>query len=472
MADTQESEILSNRATLAPANKNDGSITVTFSDNDLEAKADFFPPTGRGALISGYYMDALLERLNIVHGVRDAALREAVEQCNRERRPLRGVLIARGEPSVDEALEYFELNPHIKEPPRPPEDDQRIDHRAYSPFIIVKQDQILASLHPRKTGKDGINVHSQVIPMKVIRPVGVTGGANTRTDEKAIYAAINGQLVQKGSQISVQDSLVIKGPVGYSTGNIIFPGDVIIDGPVSDGFKIVSGGSVLIKQTFDVTNVITKGDLSVEGGIIGRGQALVKVGGALRTKFIENCRAACRKTVSVNTEVVNSSIYTMENLDLGDKGILLGSEVYAIQGIRAGSIGKRSGGKSTQIHCGVDFTVQQEKEKRGGELRILTAKQEKVRELLSKPESNAGARAKMEELLRRLEEEQKKISARIIELQGKSSDNRNATVEVTGEVCPGTLIEICQVALFVTEPLRRVRIKLDAQIGKLVSTPL
>jgi hypothetical protein len=45
-------------------------------------------------------------------------------------------------------------------------------------------------------------------------------------------------------------------------------------------------------------------------------------------------------------------------------------------------------------------------------------------------------------------------------------------VEVTGEIAPGTLIEICQIALFVDEPLRKVRIKLDKMGGKLVPEPL
>jgi hypothetical protein len=48
----------------------------------------------------------------------------------------------------------------------------------------------------------------------------------------------------------------------------------------------------------------------------------------------------------------------------------------------------------------------------------------------------------------------------------------DATVEVNGEIASGTLIEICEIALFVAEPLRRVRIKLDARNGKLVSGPL
>jgi hypothetical protein len=50
--------------------------------------------------------------------------------------------------------------------------------------------------------------------------------------------------------------------------------------------------------------------------------------------------------------------------------------------------------------------------------------------------------------------------------------DEDAAVEVNGEIAAGTLIEICEIALFVAEPLRHVRIKLDARSGKLISEPL
>jgi uncharacterized protein (DUF342 family) len=260
--------------------------------------------------------------------------------------------------------------------------------------------------------------------------------------------------------------------VGYKTGNIIFPGDVSIEGPVSDGFKIYSGGSVTIKQTFDVTDSITKGDLSVAGGIIGRGRALVKVGGCLKTKFIENCKAACRKTITVDSEIINSNIFTLENLEMGDKGVILGGEIYAVKGIRAYSIGKKSG-RATHIHCGIDFTAEQEKEKNNNIMRLTAAKLERIRSIMEESEAISGEkRAKLEELTRRLEDEQKKAQAAVTELMGRIITYERASVEVTGEIAAGTLIEICQVALFVSEPLRKVRVRLDMENGKLVSEGL
>jgi uncharacterized protein (DUF342 family) len=447
-------------------------IVVSFSENDLEARIDLIPLPGKEPFLSPDYIASILERLNIVYGIRWEAIQETALEYNTEKHLIKGLLVAKGDAPETEVAEFFELNPHLSQGLLPAaKKNDRIDYRSYSPFTIVKQDQVLAWKKPRKTGRDGKNVHGIAIPHGIIRPDGVSGGENTQTGEKSITAQINGQLINTRNVLSVRDSLVIKGSVGYATGNIIFPGDVTIEGAVSDGFKIYSGGSVTIKQTFDVTDVIIKKDLTVMGGIIGRGRALVKVGGVLRSKFIENCRVACRKAITVDSEIINSSIYTMEHLDMGDRGFILGSEIYAIHGVRAAGIGKKSG-KPAHIHCGIDFTIQQDKEKSNGNMRILAGKLAKLRELMAVPEPDPEKRAKLEGLLHRLEGEQKKAALHIAEIMGKLDADENAHVEVSGEIAPGTLVEICQIALFVTEPLKKVRIRLDKPSGKLITAPL
>jgi uncharacterized protein (DUF342 family) len=460
-----------NRQTIITGDKNDGTLVVSFSENDLEARADFMPPLGKGAPLGLDQINLVLERINIVYGIRWEAVQEAVMECNLDRRPVRDIVIARGDPPVDMMTEYYEMNPHLGRRKYAGEGDGRVDYRARSPFIIVKKDQALAKLRYRKEGRKGKNVHGLEIPHGIQKPEGVNGGTNTRIEGRLILASINGQLVNDRGVLNVQNSLVIKGGVGYGTGNISFPGDVVIEGPVSDGFKIYSGGSVTIKQTFDVTDVITRGDLIVAGGIIGRGAALVKSGGIIRTKFIENCKAAARKAVIVDAEIVNSSVFTLENVDLGEKGTILGGDIYAVRGVRAGAIGRKSG-RATRIHCGIDFTVQQEKEKNNNQLRILAAKLGKLRELLAAPDTGEERRAKMEELRLRLEAEQQQAAARVSELLGQINTDENACVEVFGEIARGTLVEICQVALFVADPLKRVRLRLDKNAGRVITETL
>jgi uncharacterized protein (DUF342 family) len=271
--------------------------------------------------------------------------------------------------------------------------------------------------------------------------------------------------------INISESLAIKGPVGYSTGNIIFPGDIAIEGPVSDGFKIYSGGSVTIKQTFDVSDTVTKNNLTVAGGIIGRGNAKLKVGGTLRTKFIENCRVACRKSVVVDLEIINSHVFTLESVEMGEKGRIVGGEIYAARGVRTGNIGKKTG-KAARIHCGVDFTLEREREKGNSLLRMVSLRIGRLNELLKAPETDDEKKEKIRALLQKLEEQQKKVMDRITELLGKGNIYKDAVVEVKGEIVQGTLIEICQTALFVSEPLKKVRIRLDKDSDILITEKL
>ncbi|GHV25572.1 hypothetical protein AGMMS4952_03660 [Spirochaetia bacterium] len=453
-------------------NKNDGKIVIRFSPDDIEAWADFIPPQGGGLPVTNDYILKLLDTLNIVHGIHWDTIKDTALKCNLDRIPISNVLIAMGHPSVKETIEYFAINPHLAEEKKPVADKNRndqIDYRTFSPFTIVKKDQVLATKQPHIPGQEGKNIHGTVIPFGVKQIEGYTAGEHTRVTEKYISAGTNGQLIIDHKVLHVQENLEIKGSVGYATGNIIFPGDIAITGAVSDGFKLYSGGSVTIKQTLDVTEMVTKGDLLVAGGIVGRGRAYLKVGGYLRTKFIDNCKAAVRKTITVDSEIVNSKIFTMETVEMGEKGKILGGEVYAIHGIKAGNIGKDAG-KATHIHCGIDFTRQKDKEKCNKILLVLSEKLAKLREIMANPDPEK--QAKLEEVLHRLETEQKKTAARIGDLMGQINADENAAVEVDGEIAPGTLIEICEFALFVSEPMKHVRIKLDKVAGRIISEPL
>jgi hypothetical protein len=67
-----------------------------------------------------------------------------------------------------------------------------------------------------------------------------------------------------------------------------------------------------------------------------------------------------------------------------------------------------------------------------------------------------------------LVKEQKSLGIHISTLMGKMNSNEEAVVECSGEIAPGTYIEICQVGLVVAESLRKVRIKLDRELNRLV----
>jgi len=463
-----------NRQMITYGSLNDGNISFLFSDNDLEVHADFLPPLMNGTPLNIRIVTEILESVNLVYGVRWDVIEQALEECNASRRQVRDILIAVGEPAEVEIAEYYELN-HIfhKKPERKTDHKDKIDYREISPFTIVKKGQVLATLKPSRPGKEGMTVRGVPVPFGSINPEGVTSGTNTVIEGNTIVAAIHGQLVIENNTIlNVQDTLVIKGAVDYSTGNIVFPGDVFINGPVSDGFKIFAGGSLTIKQTLDLTRVVTKGDILVSGGIVGKGAALIKSGGSIRTKFIEKCRVAARNSVLVDLEILHSDVFALNTVEMGEKGKIVGGNIYAAHGLRTGAIGGKKGSPATHIHCGVDFAAQQEKENCNNQLHIIAAKLRKLREMLDESALDEETITKIKALVKKLEDERKTITDRLTKVMGNINIDDNAFVEVSGEIAPGTLIEICQVALFVDEPLKRVRIRLDKEKNKLASEPL
>jgi uncharacterized protein (DUF342 family) len=457
-----------NRQIVVPGKKNDGNVAVGFTERDMEAWADFLPPGSGGAPITSRLIEMVLGRLNIIHGLRWDQIRQAMRECNNGRQPVRDVLVAKGEDPVNEITAFYAVNPRIYFRPKIPKGNARVDYRSYTPFVIVKKDQVLARLRPCKEGRPGMNVHGEPMPFQTIQPAGVRGGENTRTEGDFIFSKINGQMLERGGVLDVKDTLVVKGSVGYATGNIIFPGDVYISGLVSDGFKIYSGGSVTIKQTFDVTDTITRGDLKVSGGIIGRSRGLLKIGGSLKAKFLENCRAAVRKNVVVDRAIINSRIWTLESVEMGDRGLVLGAEIYVLKKLRTGGIGRRDG-KATRIHCGVDFTIEQEKEKNNRLIKILGIRILRLRNLIA-AEEEAEKRDKLLEGLKEMLAERQKAADKLAELLVKTVHNKDAVVEVSGEVVPGTFIEICQVGFLVTDPLHRVRFRLEQDL--VITEPL
>jgi len=453
-----------------------GKIVLTFLENDLKVTGEFIPPEDDGLPITGDYIQGILEQKNIIYGIQYDEIYAAYEKCNNFLEVIKDVLVASGDPPIDETPEYFQLNPLLENPfqlwvEEQEKKDGYVDYRSRTPFVIVRKGQALAKLKHTTPGQEGVDVHGEKVAFKVKKPPGITGGANTRMEGRFLVSEINGQFQFSKGEISVSNSLVVKGPVGYSTGNIVFPGDIQIDGPVSDGFKIYSGGSVTIKQTFDVSDTVTKNDLNVAGGIVGRGNAKLKVGGTLRTKFIDNCRVACRKNVVVDLEIVNSQIFTLGSVEMGEKGKIVGGEVYAARGVRTSSIGKKTG-KAARIHCGVDFTLEREREKNNSFLRIISLKISHVREKINDPVTDGERREKLEAVLKKLEEQERLAHDKVMELLGKGNICPDAVVEVKGEIVQGTLIEICQAALFVREPLKKVRIRLDANSDKLITENL
>ncbi|TFG85072.1 MAG: DUF342 domain-containing protein [Spirochaetales bacterium] len=447
----------------AAGRKDDGHIEVVVADDAMSATADLYPPLGDGKPISSEYAAELLARLGLNYGVIWDELSERILEANTERRVIHGVIIARGSPPVAERPEHIiprhELIPGFSPVP---DEEQKVDWKSRKPYSIVKMNDIVATVENHRAGVFGSNVYGKSLPYGKESPEGFTLGKNVERRDDAIVALVDGRLGIEGSRIFVDEVLVVKGDVDYRIGHIMFPGDVLIEGGVCAGFKVYSGGSISIKDTMDAFDVSARKDLLCAQGIIGKEQGLVRVGGTLKAKFVENARCAVRGDADISGSVVGSRLYVLGRLNMGDKGRIVGGETYATHGITCGWIGG-STRPVTHVSVGIDFTMQQKLDTANEAVKELSIKLSRLEDLYKqRPEDSIGKlRDEAAERLRTL-------AANIAELAKRVDIDDSAMVEAHGGVYPGTIITICHMRVTIEELLKKTRFRLDTVANKIL----
>jgi uncharacterized protein (DUF342 family) len=441
----------------------DGMVEVAIAPDAMTATASFYPPRGDGLPVDPAFVHELLRRIGVVSGILEEEIAEATMSCNLDRRILHDVVVARGSQAVAEIPEHASLEPRFRASrPQVAEDVQRVDFRELARLFIVKAGETIATFLPRSQGQPGRDVRGKETPFSRESPEGCSAGRNVERREDRLVASVDGRLAIEGGRADIDEVLVIKGEVDFHTGHIVFPGDVIIEGAVHDGFKVWSGGSIVCKSTMDAFDVNAKKDLTCAQGIIGRRRGQVRVGGELRAKYIQNCRVAARGNMKIASAVVNSRVYTLGSLDMGDKGVIMGGEVFATHGVRCGRLGNQAF-QSTHLHIGTDFTVQQKLDQANERMRILSGQAHQA-DLASV--AHPGPR--VDRMLAELAKMAADLRAQISELLGKLDADDGALVEARGEVFPGVVIEICRVSVVVEEKLGGCKFRLDKAAGRII----
>ena len=447
----------------ADVRKNDGNIEISVSADMMTAVAVLYPPIGDGAPLTPEYAAELLARMGISSGLLWDELTERILDVNTDRHILRDLVVARGVPPVSEHPEHIVVEDRFLPGFRPVSDEEHtVDWKSISPVLVVKKGDRIGTVVAKRDGVLGSDVSGKPLPFAKDAVPNYTLGKNVERSGDDIVAMSDGRVTLDSQRISVEEVLVIKGDVDYRIGHVLFPGDVVIEGGVAAGFKVYSGGSISIKETMDAFDVSAKRDLICAQGIIGKDQGQVRVGGGLKAKFIENARLAVRGDVEVPGSIVGSRLYTLGRLVMGDKGRVVGGEIFATHGVSCGFLG---GGTKpvTVINVGIDFTVQQKLDQASAVLRELSVRLARFQNMLKARPDEAVLKAKEE-----TEAKVRALADNIAELSRRVDIDEDAVVEVKGVVYPGVVVTICHIRVSIDEPLKKTRFKLDRVANKIV----
>ncbi|GAB6090065.1 DUF342 domain-containing protein [Spirochaeta dissipatitropha] len=440
-----------------------GYVTIQTDDDNLRAYADFYPASEGMKHITMDHLLVQLEIEGVNYGIHWAEIKEAMTECNLSGKPVKHILAAEGEGPVEMIPSHIVIEPDLKSPPKKEPDSRGpVDYREMSPFIFVKKGQVLGRRREERPGSEGMDISSQNLPFKVRKVRQLNPLKNIVEEDGLLRAACDGRFELTEDEFLVSETLVLAGGVDYQTGNINFAGDVIIKGDVKDNFVIKAGGSVLSESTLDASLVSCKGDVLVQQGIIGRRKGKVIAEGEIRSKFIENCYVEAGKAITVSTGILHSAVHSSDIVDCSGKGIIVGGCVYAQNGVKAYQIGSQMGPK-TEIYCGLNFSAVHQ-------LELIQDKSMKLALMLQKINSQI-ARSSGEQL-EKLAEIKVKVQNAMSSLNNKAADlvvnldkNDQASVEVSGQIYPGSYIEIGHVSYIVQRVFNRVRFVLNKEQG-------
>lgn len=323
---------------------------IYLSANGVVAWLLLIPPSDPEDLISREAIEAALLENRVVNGVD----KDTVDYVAKEHPYFTLIPVACGTPVQEgengRVVEHFprQLSKSVKL-------DERgvADYRAMNYMQSIKEGDVICDIIAPKPGVAGVRVDGTAAEPAAVKSAVVPNGANTVISEDGtkLLAAKEGHLEFDGSKFCVKVLLDIPGDVDYNTGNIDYNGDVHIRGDVRETFVVKATGNITVDGLVEAATVEAGGDVLISCGVHGNDSAVIKSGGNLRAKYLDNVIAYAGKSVFADS-IISSQVYSDESIQVtSGRGVIMGGSMVAAHSIKARTVGTESGRK-TELELG------------------------------------------------------------------------------------------------------------------------
>ncbi len=456
---------------------NDAMLSVEISDMEMRAYLTAWPP-GPGGTDPDYdTIVSYLQSNGVVHGFKeDMILRLDEDPTYRE-----PILVAEGDKPVNgkdaEVVYNFDTDIHKV---KLRETDGRVDFKELNIVQNVVEGQVLAKKKPAQKGEAGRTVTGKLLPATDGEDTDIDIGKNVSLSEdgKTAVADINGQVVIHSGKITVEPVYVVNGDVNLKTGNVLFLGTVMVKGNVTDGFNVKASGNIEVMGNVGKSQLDSEGDIIVHQGVAGKNEGVVRCGGSLWSKFIENVRVESGGLVVVSDGIINSEVYANRKVICrGKRASIVGGQVRAAEEIDAKALGSVAG-METLLEVGYDPKSRE----RYDELTAKIEEQEKeIDEITRNLKTIANLRKQKKEISEEKIKNAKEMQTRRNELQTSLEEEKKelesldeylsqlrvaGKVSASGTVYPGVKIYIKDASLDVRNEFRNVTFISEANTVK------
>lgn len=332
----------------------DSKATIEISSDQMTAHITVSRPILSGRIMEVHEIEDLLAEYGIEYGIKKELITEILE----EERFNVPVMIAEGDYPEDGKLASIDFHFKTDQDSITLQEDDFGSVNFFDDLGLIQNvvaGQILAVKNPPSPGKVGKTVTGEVVEAKDGEDVPFEPGKNTTISENGleIIAQAAGRAVFKDNKIEVEPIYEVKGNVGLKTGSIVFLGDVIVSESIEDGFSVKAAGNVYIGGTIGKAEVEADGDIIVQRGILGKEEGIVKAGGNVIAKFIENSKVVAGNKVIAGEGILHSHVDAKSVYALGKRGMITGGHIRSVDEINAKSIGSQTY-TATKVETGID----------------------------------------------------------------------------------------------------------------------
>ena len=330
----------------------DSSASVQVTSDEMKAYLVLTPPKPGGYDLEIDEISNILKSNNAVVGIKEDVLNRIIDY------PIYNepILIAEGiKPKNGKDAEIV-YNFNTKDEVHFVEEDGKVDFKNLNIVQNVVAGQILAVKELATKGEPGRTISGKLIPQKIGKDCSLNPGKNTHASEDGlqIIADKNGQVLLYGGKVVVEEVYTVNGDVNLKVGNILFLGNVIINGNVEDGFSVKAAGNIEIHGSVGKCELDAEGDIIISQGVMGKNEGFIRAGRNIYAKFVENARVEAAEGAYIQDGVMHSYIdATKEIAVVGKRAAIVGGRMRAGELIKSKTIGSVSGTETT-CEVGID----------------------------------------------------------------------------------------------------------------------
>ncbi len=316
-------------------------IEVQVSDDGMTAYIKMEELEDSVESISLPLLTEALQREKVVYGISESALEKLVQRPIYRLR----IQVAKGLEPVDgtDGKVIYHVKKDADYHPDYTEEGT-VDYKSLNYFQTAAANQLLCEIIPETDGTEGMNVYGVSLAPRKGRQVPSPAGKNTILSEDGlrVTAACDGVIKYTRDVVDIQDTMNIPANVDQLTGNIDFPGDVVIGGDVCDGFSVKSGGDIIVKGVVECASLEAAGSIHISKGINGEDRADIVAGGDFRSPYIENATLLVRGNIYADY-MIGSHVTCFGSIELaGRRELIIGGEIKISGNVQAREIGNES----------------------------------------------------------------------------------------------------------------------------------